>query len=81
MVSFNSVDARDLVQSYARNLSAWVGEDGKPQAGIRMQIPERLRGDFKILERYGHAMKNKHKDGFKRHIKIDDTKLCLYMDV
>ena len=46
-----------------------------------MEKPEKLIGDYKALEQYGHAMKTKHKDGFKRHIKIDDTTMCLYMDV
>ena len=45
-----------------------------------MEIPERLIGDHKALEMYGHNMKNKHGNGFKRHTKLDDTKLCLYMD-
>ena len=34
----------------------------------------------KALEMYGHNMKTKHGDGFKRHTKLDDAKLCLYMD-
>ena len=81
LVSFTSVRARDLVQSYARNLGEWTDAEGKPTAGIRMEVPERLLGDYKALEQYGHAMKNKHKIGFKRHIKIDDSGLCLYMDI
>ena len=47
---------------------------------MRMEIPEKLLGDFKCLERYGHALKEKHKEGFKRHIKMDDANMCLYMD-
>ena len=82
LVAFNSVEARDLVQSYARNLADWVDPDNKkPTAGLRMEVPERLIGDFKALEQYGHAMKEKHGRGFKRHIKIDDSALCLYLDV
>ena len=81
LVSFRTVQTRDLVQSYARNLSTWIGDDGKPTAGIRMEIPERLIGSFKALEEYGHAMRGKHGNGFKRHIKIDDTLLCLYLDI
>ena len=38
IVGFTSVDARDLVQSYARNLGEWVDKDGRPEAGIRMEI-------------------------------------------
>ena len=52
MVSYTNVAARDLVQSYARNLGEWVGEGNKPLAGLRMEIPERLLGDFKALELY-----------------------------
>ena len=81
LVSFASVRARDLVQSYARNLEQWTDDKGKPTAGLRMEIPDRLLGDHKALEQYGHAMKLKHKDGFRRHIKMDDSGLCLYMDV
>ena len=72
--------ARDLVQSYARNLGEWVDKENKPLAGLRMEIPERLMGDFKTLEMYGHNMKQKHGKQFKRHIKTDDTTLGLYMD-
>ena len=81
LVSFTSIDARDLVHSYARNLAEWVGEDGKPLAGIRLDIPERLLGDFKSCEQYGHAMKTKHGDGFKRHTKMDDTNQSIYIDM
>ena len=81
LVCFKNVQVRDLVQSYARNLAGWVGGDGKPTAGLRMKIPERLIGSFKALEQYGHVMRSKKGPNFKRHIKIDDTLLCLYMDV
>ena len=81
IVSFASTDARDLVQSYARNLSECITDTGKPTAGVRMEIPERLMADFKALEQYGHALKSKHKNGFKRHIKLDDSNLSLYLDV
>ena len=81
VVSFTSVSARDLVLSYARNLQEYVDDQRRPLAGIRLEIPERLLSDFKSLEQYGHAMKSKHKEKFKRHIKMDDTLMCLYMDV
>ena len=46
-----------------------------------LEIPERLLGDFKACEQYGHAMKNKHGVGFKRHTKLDDSLMCVYMEV
>ena len=81
VVQFTTVEARDTVQSYTRNLAEFVDKDGRPLAGIRMEVPERLMGEFKALEQYGHNMKTKHKKNFKRHIKIDDSLLCLYIDV
>ena len=80
LVSFVSVETRDMVHSHAKNLAEWVDKDNKPLAGVRLEIPERLIGDFKALEQYGHAMKGKHKAGFKRHIKLDDAILGLYLD-
>ena len=81
LVSFTTIEARDLVMSYARNLGNWVGENGAPLAGMRLEIPEKLMGEFRALEQYGHAMKGKHGNGFKRHIKMDDMMKCLYIDL
>ena len=68
--------------SHAKNLAEWTGKEGdKPLAGIRLELPDRLLADFKSLEQYGHALRAKHKAGLKRHIKMDDARLCLYMDV
>ena len=80
LVCFATVEARDLVQSYARNLGEWIDPNGQPLAGMRMQIPERLLGDQKTFEQYGHNMWKKHGKQFKRHIKLDDSSLTLYMD-
>ena len=81
IVAFTSVAARDLVQSHARNLAEYVGTGGMPLAGIRMEVPERLMSDFKALERYGHAMCEKHGNELKRNIKMDDSAMCLYLDI
>ena len=81
IVAFTSVAARDLAQSHARNLSEFTGSGGTTFAGVRMEIPERLLSDFKALERYGHAMKEKHGSEFKRHTKMDDSAKCVYLDL
>ena len=46
-----------------------------------MEVPERLLSDFRALERYGHAMRDKHGTNFKRHATLDDAALCVYLDV
>ena len=56
IVGFTTIEARDLVHSYASNLGEWVGEDGKPLAGMRLEVPEKLLGDFKATEQYGHCL-------------------------
>ena len=56
VVQFASVDARDLVYSHAKNLAEWIDKDRRPLAGIRMEIPERLLGEHKTLEMYGHNL-------------------------
>ena len=48
---------------------------------MKLEIPEKLIGDFKTFEQYGHSMREKHGSEFKRHTKLDDTRLCLYMDL
>ena len=43
-------------------------------------MPDHLCGVFRNLEKYGHALKMEHGQGFKRRIKYDDGQLSLYMD-
>ena len=75
MVRFPSPDVRDLVQSYAPNLA------GKREVGIRMNIPQHLRGLFKLFETHGGKLKQQHGDGLKRSIKFHDPTQSLIMDV
>ena len=80
LVVYVDVRTRDMIQSYARNLAAWT-EGGKSLAGIRLEIPDHLMGDFKSFEQYGHSLKKMHCKEFKRHIKFDDTNMCLFIDI
>ena len=74
-VVFATSRERDLVQSYASNLAKM---DGK--AGLRMDIPEHLRGLFKIFEAHGAGLRQRY-PGLKRAIKYDDATQSLCMDV
>ena len=75
VVLFKTADERDVVQSYTSNLAT-----AKSPAGLRMEIPDHLRGLFKQFEKHAGALKQKHKD-LKRSIKFDDSNQSLAMDV
>ena len=82
IVRFNSVQLRDMVTSYAPNLRQWREKDGSANGstGLRLEIPDHLMAVFKTLERYGHFLKDKHKEGLRRHIRFEDYEMTLVMD-
>ena len=81
LVVFTTSASRDLVARHSPNLSNKRNQEGKPTAGVRMQIPDHLNSLFKKLERHGHALRAKHGDGLKRHIKFDDDERSLFLGV
>ena len=74
-VVFATSRERDIVQSFASNLAKANGK-----AGIRMELPEHLRGLFKIFEAHGASLRQRF-PGLKRSIKYDDSTQSLCMDV
>ena len=53
LVSFFDKQKRDSVMSSSSNLASKVDLDGKPTAGIRLEIPPELDGTFRLLSRFG----------------------------
>ena len=82
IVLFSSIEVRDRVSSYARNLSAFIDAAGRPTAGIRIDVPDHLLGVHRTLIQYGHAMWIKHKKDpeMKRNIRFDDVELSFCID-
>ena len=78
---FKDPSIRDLVARHASNLSEAKDRNGKPAAGMRIEIPPYLGGTFKMLENHGHSLRRKHGPMLKRHIKFDDMELSMYLDV
>ena len=81
LVVFKSVEVRDTVASYARNLADKIDANGHPTAGVRLEIPESLHGVHQDLKKYGAVLRQQHGAGFKRSIKFDDTSLSFYMNI
>ena len=66
---------RDTIQSYAFNLSAAQG-----LAGIRLDIPDHLRGLFRLFESHAAALRERY-GAVKRAVRFDDVDRTMYMDV
>ena len=79
LVVFHDVSTRDMIFSYATNLSKTNGTSH--QAGVRMEIPPHLTGIFKTLDSHGHLLRDRHGPGVRRSIKFDDVEMSLYMDL
>ena len=77
IITFDSVQTRDCVASYASNLANHSGEQ---RPSLRLEIPDYLCGVFRVLERYAHILKCQNPAFFRRSIKYDDVNLSLVLD-
>ena len=75
LVRFSSSQSRDVAQSYAANLADFTGT-----AGLRLDVPDYLRGLFRKFESHGAALRSKY-GAVKRSIRFDDENRSLFMDV
>ena len=74
-VLFKDVETRDMIYSYAPNLAT-----KRDRAGMRLEVPSHLLGQFKTLERYGRILKARHPQ-LRWHIKYDDPELSMFLNV
>lgn len=76
-VTFVDASTRDFVISHAKNLSG----DSGGSVGIRLEHPDFLGEDFRVLAKFGARMRQRNGEGFKRNIKFNDDEMTLYMDI
>ena len=81
LVTFFCPRKRDLLLSNSQNLSSFVDGNGRPTAGIRLEIPAELDDTFRLLSRFGTRLRARHGEGTKRHIKFDDHEASLYINI
>ena len=74
VVTFSSVEARDIVQAAAVNLGAHG-----PEIGVRLEIPNHLKKSMRVLQNASYALKQKHLAA-KRNVLFDDEALDLRLD-
>lgn len=58
-----------------------MDNEGKPQAGFRMDIPDFLGGDHKVLNDYGFRMKRIHSKETRKNIKFDEAAYSLVLEL
>lgn len=76
VVAFGDQEGRDAIKAYANKLAEWNG-----QAGLRLEVPDHLKGSYKILEQHANTLRNLYGTGVKRNIKFDDRNDNLMLDV
>ena len=81
IVQFVDMQARDDILMRGHMLAGYRSTDNKPTAGIRLEIPAHLMGAFKTLEAFGFALKRRHGNQLKKHIKFDDYDESLFIQV
>ena len=80
IVIFKTIRVRDHVARLAPKLASALDISGVCP-GIRMEILQLLLTTFKLLERHGHLLRNRHGPTLKRHVKLDDVEINLVMGV
>lgn len=75
LVRLATSQQRDVVQSYASNLAAVQG-----RAGMRLDIPDFLRGLFRLFEEHAANLKTRYSQ-IRRAVRFDDVERSLYMDI
>ena len=73
LILLETSQQRDIIQSYAFNLAAVQGK-----AGLRLDIPDFLRGTFRMFEEHAAALRTQY-GVVKRAIRFDDIGGSLFM--
>lgn len=81
IVRFFDKRKRDVVFSNAPGLATAIDGDGRPTAGLRLEIPPEMDDTFRLLSCFGTRLRARHGDGTKRHIKFDEFAGSLYANV
>ena len=81
IVKFYDKRKRDDVFANATHLASAVDGEGKPTAGIRLEVPRELEDTFRLLSRFGTRLRARHGQGTRRHVKFDDFSGSLFANV
>ena len=77
----SSPNARDYLYSKGPKLAAYVDEDRRPTAGFRVDVPDFLGAEWKMLDELGFQIKRDNGPGTRKYVKYDDYNYSLYLEV
>ena len=80
-VTFANQFLRDEFASKGRLLADHVDEAGFSTASFRLDVPNYLARDFKVLNDYGYQMRCVHGKLTRRYVKYDDENLRLILEL
>ena len=80
-VTLIDADARDALAAKGRLLASYQDTEGRPLAGFRMDIPEYLGAEHKLLNDYGFRMKRIHGKDTRKYIKFDEPAFSLILEL
>ena len=81
LVTFLDQEERDFYYSKAKIFAAYRDEDGKPTAGIRMDVAPFLLATFKLLNNHGFEIRKAHGPETRRYVKYDDKNMSFILEV
>ena len=80
LVVFADSRTRDMVMGAAAKLAPFTDTEGRPTAGMRIEVPPFLTREFRILFKFGQLLRTRHGPGTRRHVKFDDVESNLYLN-
>ena len=81
-VIFKTPRGRDTVSMRSKYLGRYMDPQTRlPTAGFRLDIPDYLAQDFRMLEDTGYQLREEYGDELRKYIKYDDLELGLYLEV
>ena len=80
LVTFGDQDQRDFVFSLGNRLASF-NDNGKPTAGMRMDVPATLVDAHKLLNDLGYQIKRRFGEETRKYVKFDSDKENLYLEV
>ena len=81
IVTFFCPRKRDIVMAKVGGLAKFTDNQGKPTAGVRLEIPPLLQDTFRLLSRFGAHLRARHGEGTRRHIRFDDVECSLVSNI
>ena len=81
IVTFHCPRKRDMVMSKVGVLASFIDAQGKPTAGVRLEVPPQLQDTFRLLSRFGARLRARHGEGTRRHIRFDDDECSLIANI